>query len=199
MKAVAIDLTGLVFGRLTVLSKGPPKIGKGTRPAQWLCRCECGVERLFVSGNLRAGTITSCGCYRREQSSKQLLDKTISVNDAVMRTYIRYTKEGAKQRGLEFTLTDAECAALAVKNCTYCGVAPYRNIRLYARKKTPQRGNLLVNGIDRIDNRAGYTLANSVSCCAICNQAKHTLTSQEWESYIKRLILFRTSINVETI
>lgn len=54
-----IDLTGQVFGRLTVLSRVP-----ATGQARWLCRCECGSERSYLGYELRAGRTSSCGCYR---------------------------------------------------------------------------------------------------------------------------------------
>jgi hypothetical protein len=51
-----IDMTGKKCGTLTVLSRH----GK-TRQARWLCRCDCGVERLYYGNHLRAGT-ASCYC-----------------------------------------------------------------------------------------------------------------------------------------
>lgn len=61
-----IDLEGNVYGRLTVLSTSEIRGGLGRRRAFWLCRCECGVEKFFPSGNLKTGTSKSCGCLRRE-------------------------------------------------------------------------------------------------------------------------------------
>lgn len=37
----------------------------------WLCRCECGNERPFFSGNLKSGRSKSCGCLHREIVTKQ--------------------------------------------------------------------------------------------------------------------------------
>ena len=57
------DLTGLRFGRWTV-------IGIGERSAagkiQWLCRCDCGTERNVLADALRAGQSKSCGCSKRK-------------------------------------------------------------------------------------------------------------------------------------
>lgn len=50
---------GHVFGRLTVLHRVPG----GTSP-RWLCRCDCGVEKVFLLANMVRGTTTSCGCAR---------------------------------------------------------------------------------------------------------------------------------------
>lgn len=53
------DLSGLVFGRLVVISSSSEQ-KRGHR--FWLCRCECGVERLVRGDWLRRGACTSCGC-----------------------------------------------------------------------------------------------------------------------------------------
>ena len=63
----AIDITGLRFGRLTVVShNGKDKYGQ----MMWLCRCDCGVLVTCLSGNLRYGRTTSCGCLRRDNGVK---------------------------------------------------------------------------------------------------------------------------------
>ncbi len=56
------DITGQKFGRLTVLSRDPVN----RRPTKWICRCECGNEKSFVSHNLIRGFSKSCGCYRAD-------------------------------------------------------------------------------------------------------------------------------------
>jgi hypothetical protein len=57
-----IDMTGSVFGRLTVQSRAP---NDGTRAA-WNCLCECGNETVVDGKKLRSGHTKSCGCYRAE-------------------------------------------------------------------------------------------------------------------------------------
>lgn len=62
------DLTGRVFGRLTVLGYG----GRLVTPSghwrhSWRCRCTCGTVKPAVSTNsLLNGTSTSCGCGARD-------------------------------------------------------------------------------------------------------------------------------------
>lgn len=52
-----IDLTGQVFGRLTVLERVETK----KKATLWRCRCTCGKESIVQMGNLRNGHTTSCG------------------------------------------------------------------------------------------------------------------------------------------
>lgn len=54
------DLTGAVFGRLTVLGKAESQKGSG----YWRCRCECGKETVVRYGNLISGHTKSCGCLQ---------------------------------------------------------------------------------------------------------------------------------------
>ncbi len=57
------DLTGQVFGRLTVIREaGCNNQGK----VMWACRCECGGERTVRGSDLRRARTLSCGCLRRE-------------------------------------------------------------------------------------------------------------------------------------
>ena len=64
------DLTGLKFGRLTVISKDKKRNGKVT----WKCKCDCGNECVVERGNLTSGTTQSCGCLHKEIASKHMKD-----------------------------------------------------------------------------------------------------------------------------
>lgn len=58
------DLTGMIFGRLTVNSfAGRNKEGR----IMWSCTCSCGTTGVIASGkNLKNGGTQSCGCLQRE-------------------------------------------------------------------------------------------------------------------------------------
>ena len=58
-----IDLTGMRFGRLTVVGR-TSEIGKGL--VKWHCKCDCGNECDVIADNLRRLHTISCGCYREE-------------------------------------------------------------------------------------------------------------------------------------
>lgn len=61
------DITGQKFGRLTALEARREKHKK----TKWLCRCECGVEKLVYLNLLIAGYTRSCGCLQKEEASKR--------------------------------------------------------------------------------------------------------------------------------
>lgn len=52
-----IDLTGRVFGKLTVIRR--------TDGSEWECRCECGNIVYAQTGELNRGKRVSCGCARK--------------------------------------------------------------------------------------------------------------------------------------
>lgn len=62
-----IDLTGQVFGKLTVIDCAGKIDG---RRYFWNCRCECGNIKAILGTSLRNGNTKSCGCNR----SKGLVD-----------------------------------------------------------------------------------------------------------------------------
>lgn len=66
------DLTGRVFGKLTVLFL------VSTDPTRWLCRCECGNEKAIQSVCLNKGLTRSCGCLRRQVSANRVRTHDLS-------------------------------------------------------------------------------------------------------------------------
>lgn len=62
-----IDLTGQRFNRLTVLRFDHT----GRNGSYWLCRCDCGAEKVLPGFNLRSGGVTSCGCQRGRPGIKR--------------------------------------------------------------------------------------------------------------------------------
>ena len=67
-----IDLTGQKFGKLTVLSEHPERKNK---KIYWLCKCDCGVEKLIAGADLKSGRTISCGCNKIEKIKSNLLGK----------------------------------------------------------------------------------------------------------------------------
>ena len=59
-----IDLTGQVFGRLTVQNIAPER--SPDAKARWLCRCSCGTDKVFCGTVLRRGHAKSCGCLKAD-------------------------------------------------------------------------------------------------------------------------------------
>lgn len=61
-----LDLVGEKFGRWTVLKD----VGNKKGCSYWLCRCDCGTERIVLGGSLKSGDSKSCGCLQKEKVSE---------------------------------------------------------------------------------------------------------------------------------
>lgn len=71
------NLIGRRFGRYLVIKEAE---GAYRHVAYWLCKCDCGNERVVRAGNLLRGNTLSCGCFRDDKNR------------------IRMTKHGATTR-----------------------------------------------------------------------------------------------------
>jgi hypothetical protein len=65
------DLTSQRFNRLIVLGYADTQ---GKR-ARWLCRCDCGAEKVISGKSLRNGGTQSCGCLSRELASQRATER----------------------------------------------------------------------------------------------------------------------------
>jgi hypothetical protein len=181
-----LDRTGKKSGRWTVLRA----VGEiGNKGQRWLCRCECGTERV-VDGDYLSGMSKSCGCLSRENSrvvsrmnfadrhARNRLGPGRSAATSVYRAYER----GAVKRRLPFNLTFERFLQLTGAECHYCGSSPARN-------RTIKRGNgeYTYNGIDRVDNACGYVEGNVVTCCTRCNTWKLALTRDQFIEHATRI------------
>ena len=61
------QLTGKVFGKLTVLGRGEDYISpSGSHLLRWECLCECGNKINATTSQLKRG-LSSCGCVSRRE------------------------------------------------------------------------------------------------------------------------------------
>ena len=62
------DLTGEKFGRWTVIQKAE---NDHNGRSQYLCRCECGTEKVLRRSSLTSGNSKSCGCLSRDAAHER--------------------------------------------------------------------------------------------------------------------------------
>ena len=82
------ELTGQRFGRWLVVTWALG--GDGYRTA-WLCRCECGAERVVAGERLRNGSSQSCGCLAGEQVAERMRQKMGALGVSWKGTKAGYT------------------------------------------------------------------------------------------------------------
>lgn len=184
------DLTGFIFGRLSVISRAQ-NVGEHVR---WNCLCSCGKQTVVLSHNLMVGYTKSCGCYQRDvaresgrntirlNSSKSIAKRTKFHNPyegAENELFVQY-KANAKNKHREFLLTFEQFKGYLSRDCYYCGEPPSR-VRLY-------RGATLVyNGLDRFNNDRGYSTDNVVTCCSSCNTPKGAMNGDSFIEMVYRI------------
>lgn len=78
------DLTGQVFGRLTVMN-----LYGSDKTALWSCKCECGNYVVVPRGSLISGRTKSCGCFNKDCVSERNRNKVISAQERERLSSIR--------------------------------------------------------------------------------------------------------------
>ena len=93
------NLTGLKFGRLTVLEQAGSRIGKnGKSLIFWKCLCECGNIVEVYAGSLTGGLTTSCGCLQKEKAKENGLKyKRKNIYDLTQKYGIGYLYNSNKK------------------------------------------------------------------------------------------------------
>lgn len=174
------DLTGKIFYKLTVLGFSGKYKEYGSRKQRhrlWLCKCECGKEKLIPTNQLNNGKHKSCGCFLLQYRS--INARKPNQQAAKTQIYCAY-RSGAKRRNIEFNLDKEDFEKLISQKCVYCNIEPQTTIKKIS-------GSYSYNGIDRVDNSKGYTLDNVVTCCETCNRAKLQMSKEEFLDWIKRV------------
>jgi hypothetical protein len=153
------DLTGKRFGRLFVIKRvGSNKFNKSI----WLCKCDCGNEKIITGTLLRIGETTSCGCFNRER----LIETSKEANTTHGKRYttLYHIWRGIKLRCLnEKNPNYKYYGSRGIKICDEWkdNFQAFYNWSIdngYNEEKLPSGRNKLT--IDRIDIDGDYTPSN---------------------------------------
>lgn len=164
-----VDLTGQRFGKLLVV--GVHQERSKDKRLQYNCVCDCGNEKLVVGHELRLGKVKSCGCLRGNPLALGL--------GALNAEYAMQKNKALTQRNKGWELSKEEFSTLVYDKCYYCGREPFRSTNYRGN------GNIVINGIDRIDNNIGYVYENCVTACWDCNRAKGEMTYTEFTNLVE--------------
>ncbi len=175
------DLTNKKFGTRTVIRRVDNQGVDNDRPA-WLVRCNCGYESTVRADTLIEGKADRC--YSCSGKTNRL-GKGIAGLHELIDSY----KRGAKDREYAWGLTDEEVVLITSSFCRFCGIEPAQKIWRRNKACTEESREWSVyiyNGIDRWDNKLGYTFDNCVPCCKRCNRAKDTMSGEEYIAHINK-------------
>lgn len=158
-----MDLTGQKFGRLTVIKE----VKTNSKLRYWLCKCNCGNEKIVRQSSLRDGTTKSCGCLTKELLSKK------SYKHGLTNSKLYWILHSMKQRC--YNLNDSHSKYYGNKNIKICdewldkenGIINFYN---WAMANGYKEGL----SIDRIDSNGNYCPEN---CRWVDGYAQHNNTS----------------------
>ena len=102
------DLTGLQFGRWTVISKADDRLSEcGRHYPMWNCECECGKRAVVYGKNLIKGYSKSCGCLRRDAGKENLKD--LAGKRFGRLTVLRQAESQVSENGSRSTMWECLC------------------------------------------------------------------------------------------
>jgi hypothetical protein len=183
---------GQIFSKWTVLEFDHYS---NDRKPYYLCRCECGTERVVKYIILSNGSSKSCGCVK----TKNGLAGIPNLVSARSVWNVNYSDGCSFEKFME----------LSQQSCYYCGSPPSNKYNTYLKKdsnlKKIGRTSLknismdraeaawfIYNGLDRIDPSKRHTEDNIVPCCSVCNTAKLDMSIEEFKEWVCRVYLHFT-------
>lgn len=155
----AKNLSGSVFGRLTVLRIEPSR-----KRRSWVCQCTCGNRCVVAQSELSQGDTRSCGCIRTEMLAARNREGKVDHSTLSAGERVAYQKWAQMWNRVRNPTGKSACYA-GVDVCPRWGV--FENF--LADMKCPPRGHSL----DRIDNLKGYSPDNC-RWVPLAHQAKNT-------------------------
>lgn len=185
-------MIGKKFNRLTVISeveseKKINKNNKKTTVPYYLCKCDCGKEKIVKGSRLRIGATKSCGCLYKETALSKIpkMIKASTIYDPVESLAVKVWKKHYDDDGLSFN----DFMILNQQNCYYCNSQPYNHLK-------SKIATFSYNGLDRKDSSKGHTVDNCVPCCIICNRGKN---NQEYHKAIEWMDRLSNNFNINKI
>ena len=174
---------GAKYNYLTTVCISNRTLKNGMHLWQW--KCDCGRTFYKVPSTVIRGITKSCGCRRWSG------DGRIKANRGVA-TVLHNYKRHAHGLRVSFNIDVEQAKDLMMRPCFYCGVAPSNVTILKAAShhlkkfQKPDR-TFIYSGLDRWNNKKGYTLENLVPCCITCNRGKHAkMSGKEFQEYLIR-------------
>ena len=151
MGARGIDLTGKVFGKLTILH-----LHSRSRNGQirWLCKCECGVEKDILGLHLNSGKIVSCGKHVKRSKDRKDWKGYEEISGQFWHRILRGANGEKGRRLIPLTITIREIWEIYIKQERRCALS---GLPIAFSIKWDTKGTA---SLDRIDSGKGYSKDN---------------------------------------
>jgi hypothetical protein len=139
----AANLSGMVFGRLTVLGYAGSERGNAT----WRCQCSCGKITRPRAQHLLHGRTESCGCLRAEMSAARKTTHGATIKRRFPGSYVSWA-------AMWYRCTNPN--AKSFKHYGGRGIIVCERWRRYENFLTDLGERPKGTSIERIDNAKGY-------------------------------------------
>lgn len=169
-----VDFIGKSFGMLTVIGLVE---GRDHNQYRWLCRCQCGSEKVLRTSVLNKRK--SCGCLLHQSKAKSRNWKGVGELSAV-RWHLMKNK--ASRRGLEFSISPHYMWDLFEKQGGKCALTG-ESIDLGRNKN-----DYGVASLDRIDSKRGYVEGNVQWVHRVVNFMKQSLSDEDFVRWCKKVV-----------
>ena len=166
-----IDISGQRFDRLVAI-KVVEKEKNGA--ARWLCKCDCGSEKVVSGSTLRAGITRSCGCLSFERNFKGCGNLSACYWNRIIK--------GAEKRNLKMSVSIEDAWAQYQKQNQLCAISgePIKILTDYSRRHHEHTASF-----DRINHDRGYIIGNTQWVHRDINMMRRTMSIEEFISWCK--------------
>lgn len=183
------------FNRLTITDEF---IYKNKRK-YYKCICDCGGHTYSTIYDVKSGNTKSCGCIKKEISSKQAYKniKKLTKYDPITASARMVFRERYSDGNISFE----DFLKLSQLNCFYCNEPPSNIANSFtsarSSKENKKIANFTYNGLDRINNLRSHCIDNVVTSCKYCNYAKRERSLNEFIVWIENLNINFTFNNLK--
>lgn len=155
--------------------------------------CECGNRKKMTMSCLRGSRTCGCERYTRLKRSEgaplRNIPWRLAEGEAATRSLYKSYRNRALKKEIEFNLTMEHFKELISSECLFCGAPPsttFGHVRY--------NGNIVYNGVDRLDNDFGYDVDNCVTACKECNLSKGRRSVLEFLDHATRITMHQRSV-----
>lgn len=148
----------------------------------WLCECECGKETRVDTGQLKIGSVKSCGCIRKNVKRDFMIGLTGSKNygwkgyEDISGHIWSGIKASAAHRNIEFDISIEYAWELFEKQNRKCALS--NEFLLFYSSNNNK--SLTTASLDRIDNNKGYINGNVWWVHKTVNRMKWVIPLQDF-------------------
>jgi hypothetical protein len=170
------DLTGQKFNRLFVIEcAGRTK----KKSVLWLCKCDCGKEKIICTHHLTKSIVKSCGCWNRIFKCS-----TWKGHEEISGSFFKKIKISAEKRSIKFSITIEQIWNLFLSQSRKCAIS---NIDIYFPLSNNHLGTA---SLDRIDSSQDYTIDNVQWVHKNINLLKHIHSNKKFIELCKIITVY---------